>query len=965
VADTRVEVRSEIDEWIAHYDALTRNFGGDEDLPELRRRLRMGRFADAKALECRRLDPRAVDQMSWLRIQRALRPEAGQRDAITDVVAGLARARTRMLFLVQGASRGIHLALPDDQPELVDWTRSVLAPGTLVEELSGQPTLPLDSSPTNGLRFSLVPQRQSERRESVTSLPGLARLLLSPGEDWSFLMQLDPVPRLKVIRLRASLVACSTKLAMYGGTYTEGADQRHTVTVERPEVSRLIEHLTVVLDHIEGGESAGLWLTTIHLMSTRDPDVDMLTSVAGSVLEEEPFSGGRWVADRLVAEEDPNLPPPTTLLSTLDIGAFLAPPRASVPGLNVAPPPPAGRTELRSAKSIPLGHWSGIDAEFAIGLEDLEGHGFITGTTGSGKSTTVQRLLAELWNRHQKPFLVIDPVKADYEAVAPMIDGGLLTVDAADLRLNALEPYGGFPVRVHLELVANAFKGSFTMPSPVPYIVAQLFELLVGRADAEPPPTFHELRDMLDPYVASLGYDPEITSNIRASLGTRLSLLLAPMKAERLAAPVSHGLNELFRQPAVVQLANLGDDEERSFLMSLLTLYVAERARDHGGTSELRHVTVLEEAHRILPEPQQRSDPEAGDAASVSSRLLTQMLAEIRSYGEAVLVVDQSPSAVARDVVKNTNLKIVHRVLDPGDREVIGGSIGISDEQQESLARLDRGEAVVLTRRLPEPQTVKIGMATPGEDGAGSPSRREKPNVATDTRPCCLGDQPWQHHAAERQSRLAESAMGLAIAGLIVGAGREPKMWQEVDRQLDSLTIQDPFLARAPQMARRCLAWVGMRRSLLQFVDFGMISAEDFGKLLGVGFSCWQNRRSHAVFEKLRTRDRDRSGPYYGCRKCDTVCLFRHFSSTSQLYGLANARTVLDPLWLQRQSDVQEAIAEWALEIADELTPLLGNKRFARGAALCAVTHLLHQLGAPLAQQVALVDRDALPEETG
>ena len=42
--------------------------------------------------------------------------------------------------------------------------------------------------------------------------------------------------------------------------------------------------------------------------------------------------------------------------------------------------------------------------------------------------------------------------------------------------------------------------------------------------------------------------------------------------------------------------------------------------------------------------------------------LFASLLAEIRAYGEGVIVVEQIPSKISADVIKNTALKVMHRL---------------------------------------------------------------------------------------------------------------------------------------------------------------------------------------------------------------------------------------------------------------------------------------------------------------
>ena len=54
---------------------------------------------------------------------------------------------------------------------------------------------------------------------------------------------------------------------------------------------------------------------------------------------------------------------------------------------------------------------------FSIGARELLRHVFTSGFTGSGKTTTIKVLLRQLWERHEIPFLVLEPAKAEYRAL--------------------------------------------------------------------------------------------------------------------------------------------------------------------------------------------------------------------------------------------------------------------------------------------------------------------------------------------------------------------------------------------------------------------------------------------------------------------------------------------------------------------------------------------------------------------
>jgi hypothetical protein len=71
------------------------------------------------------------------------------------------------------------------------------------------------------------------------------------------------------------------------------------------------------------------------------------------------------------------------------------------------------------------------------------------------------------------------------------------------------------------------------------------------------------------------------------------------------------------------------------------------------------------------------------------------MLSEMRAYGQGVLVAEQIPSKLAPDVLKNTNLKIVHRLIAQDDRLSIGQTMNLNEVQQLHLGTLRAGMAAV------------------------------------------------------------------------------------------------------------------------------------------------------------------------------------------------------------------------------------------------------------------------------
>ena len=114
------------------------------------------------------------------------------------------------------------------------------------------------------------------------------------------------------------------------------------------------------------------------------------------------------------------------------------------------------------------------------------------------------------------------------------------------------------------------------------------------------------------------------------------------------------------------------------------------------------------EAHNLL-----KNTAGGGESALIgkSVEMVTQTIAEIRTYGEGFIIVDQSPSSVDIAAIKNTNTKIVLRTPEANDREAVGRSIGLTADQVNEIAKLPSGVAVVYQNDWVAPVLTMIDKA--------------------------------------------------------------------------------------------------------------------------------------------------------------------------------------------------------------------------------------------------------------
>lgn len=854
--------------------------------------------------------------MRWLHVTAlpTRRPEAIQPfETLLTTLGGGSSACVHVLVVHDDAT-GLRLYVGSSDADTLALMRSLLAPACDVLP-SGGAAMP-GGGVAVGVAYRLLPDLRRDGEASRGPVL-LEKLALQPG-SWAVLLTLEAAGLADVVGAESQSVELA-HLAAENLTSTRQRTATQTVATVSAHWSRVQNWLGVLQGYLAQGSAFGMWLVTCWAMAEDDRcAARVLACLHGAVAEDQ---GRRFRALDLDLDGTGAALPPLSVLTSADAAGMLATPPAAAPGLSVRKPLPAHRRPDRSGDALILGTYWSTDLEASISLGDLEGHAFVTGTTGSGKTTTLHRLLAELWNRHGVPFLVIDPVKDEYSSAAPLFRGGLTIVTGSELRMNLMQPWPGEDPVAHVARVAQAFRGAFTMPPPTPYVVTQLFDAVAMQPGGPEGTELYDVRDRLEGLVSGLGYAPEAHSNILAALSTRLAVLLAPVRAHRFAWPDSAMIDRLLDRPSVVTLADLVDDEERAFVVLLLAMATQARARGRRRPKPVEHVLVLEEAHRVIPEvPAAQEDGASGSARRISAELLSSLLAEVRSFGEQVVVVDQSPAKVASDVLRNTNLKIAHRVVHPEDQASLAGALGLPPEDADLLGGLTRGQAVVSTRRETSPQTLRITLAEP----FAPPGASQSVPAAPTPWPCC-DDHPVEHFQAWQSAAVGDAAMALFVAATRVGDGDGRAVRKHA---FEALTQA----GSTANLRTSCLAWAGLRRLLTRERGAAVfLSAAAVDASLAAMFELWltgvpvtaQAAQDYAVPVPVRRT----------CPDCGSRCGIRLPAWTmlrdAPRTGLAS---LTGPAWRQDLPDVADHLKD---DVA-RLTDLLGEDG-ARTVVRCQV----------------------------
>jgi hypothetical protein len=523
---------------------------------------------------------------------------------------------------------------------------------------------------------------------------------------------------------------------------------------ENPTVRQYKARLEKYLEKLQASKSQGLWSTTVYLHAKTQGTLNQIKAITKSA-----FSGRNSIPDQIRTHQlsyrpnrigsiiNPAPPSPgqfkwpymySSIHSSGDLARLVKLPSNEIPGFKIKPYvkfnlAPDTREGIEIGEIIDqakkIGH------NYKVPVKGLKKHGLIVGGTGSGKTNTLFYILRALLER-DIPFLVLEPAKTEYRKL--LFDEGfreklqIFTLGdntVSPFRLNPFKVHEGMSVQTHLDLLKSVFNASFYMWGPLPHVLEQcLYEVYQDKGwdfttnknsrgvTQNAFPTLTDLYNKVDEVVNKLGYSPETNMELKSSLKTRLNSLRIGGKGLMLDTKSSMSFKQLIARPTVLELESLGDDEEKSFLMGLVLTMLYEYYVSQGLKEEkvLSHITVIEEAHRLLGKTS-TSNAFTGDMRGKAVETFTNILSEIRAYGEGFLIAEQIPTKLSSDVIKNTNLKVMHRIVADDDRQVMAASMNIKETDSSIVSTMSVGEAVVFSEGDDGAYNVKVPYAKLGE----------------------------------------------------------------------------------------------------------------------------------------------------------------------------------------------------------------------------------------------------------
>ncbi len=535
----------------------------------------------------------------------------------------------------------------------------------------------------------------------------------------------------------------------------------------------LIEYAEYGIERLKAGRSCGMWqmIATYSTGNTtaRDiiqaclkaelskPNPKLLPARNFGVLSGNNTSLVPLVPTGMVTTRKPN--PLCAMVTSSELGMVCTVPVDNVPNFELIQRQSYPMLADEQDSNVEIGcvtdGWRPLSRmPFSLSESDLNKHTFICGITGSGKTTTVKTIL----NNCDKPFLVIESAKKEYRNIkldsknSPTI----YTLGKPELNCPQINPFyimPGVSPQTHIDFLKDLFNASFSFYGPMPYIFEKCLQnvyikrgwnLTLGfhpklinkkstvdmfdyghlsrkyciNSHAYLFPTMSDLKNEIARYIdEELQYDGEVAGNVKTAMKTRLESLCNGAKGFMFDTAAYLNMEHLLKTNTIFELEGLADDSDKAFCVGLLLIFINEYrsvqkescASNSGG---LQHLLVVEEAHRLLKNISTDNSSEMmGNPKGKAVEHFTNMIAEMRAYGQGVIIAEQIPTKLAPDAIKNSSNKIIQRVVSADDQQLVANTIGISGEGAIFLGTLKTGFALCHKEGMTKPVCVKVHPA--------------------------------------------------------------------------------------------------------------------------------------------------------------------------------------------------------------------------------------------------------------
>ncbi|QGA67751.1 ATP-binding protein [Sulfolobus sp. E11-6] len=319
-----------------------------------------------------------------------------------------------------------------------------------------------------------------------------------------------------------------------------------------------------------------------------------------------------------------------------------------------------------------------VTSKVGIRVKDVTRHIGIFGSTGSGKTNTAILLASQLhtrgvkviildWHSEYAQFLKNEFRVYDEETIVKINPLHLIDLDVED----TVDIIGDVlqltdPQRFLLYTILLKLK------SYRKFSINNLLEVINSIED-----TSYWMRD------------------VKYALLRKIFILFTPTASKLFSSIDEISLNEFPDYLTTSTIINLGFISNLK-LRKLYSLFLIKLLVESYIRYKINQQTLI-----ILDEAQNYFNKEGNE-------FIDRLVSEIRKYNVGLCFITQSPSLLSQNVLKNTNIKIIHSIKSDSDKKAIRDTLSLDERLTQSLDKLDIGEAIISAPNLKIPIIIKI-----------------------------------------------------------------------------------------------------------------------------------------------------------------------------------------------------------------------------------------------------------------